>query len=629
MRAYTKTNLAVMSAAVILLLINCLLFWYVNCSGGYSQSRDIYGTRYFANLREEESVLKILNSLPSDDEQAKTQLNDRLENLKLYRSAALIVSGESGFGSEISGDTAAEKAANAGRIFEEWQNGRTIDPKQAAERLQNEIKLYEKATERFDYITGYGEYVEQITEKTVFFTDISLFSESDWIMANIRKTDSDFSAVRDVKPTAVSDNGMAALVNFKLTDILAVISVLLIVPVFLMYKRCAAAELHAGTSGIVPAIAAVLFTAVMMYAADYLIANSMPGRIPLSAPIQSFMQFRSCCYPLTAGGFLAVMLVSRLAGIILAAACVMQILSLSGKARTAAVCVISAVTAAETLLAINPAGGDFAAFAREINLISLFSSERFFLRYLNLNVNGSVVSRLPVFAAASAVIILAAATAALTAAARFSRRIRTEAERNYYAEINRRYDESRKLRHDITNHLLAISRLIDSGNIEGAQKYISEVTERTDLAAQPVRTGSEVLDALLFSKSGQAAQNGVSLEFDMSVSVAGHGISDYDLCTILGNILDNAIEAASALSEERRVIRITIGKQMDMLYISCENNYSGELQRRGDRLLTTKSNPISHGYGIPRVTEAAEKYGGTVRINAENGRFLIEILLNK
>ncbi len=629
MRAYTKTNLAVMSAAVILLLINCLMFWYVNCSGGYSQSRDIYGTRYFANLREEESVLKILNSLPSDDEQAEIQLNNRLENLKLYRSAALIVSGESGFGSEISGDTAAEKAANAEKIFEEWQNGRTIDPKQAAERIQNEIALYENAAGRFSYITGYGEYVGQITEKTEFLTDISLFSESDWIMENIRKTERDFSAVRDVKPTAVSDNGMAALVNFKLTDILAVISVLLIIPVFLMYKRCAAAELYAGTSGIVPAIAAVLFTAVMMYAADYLIANSMPGGIPLSAPIQSFTQFRSCCYPISAGGFMAVMLFSRLAGIILTAACVMGILSLSGKARAAAFCVISAVTAAETVLAINPAGGDFAAFAREINLISLFSSERFFLRYLNLNVNGSAVSRLPVFAAASAVIILAVVTAALTAAARFSRRIRTEAERNYFAEINRRYDESRKLRHDITNHLLAISRLIDSGNIEDARKYISEVTERADLAAQPVRTGSEVLDALLFSKSGQAAQNCVSLEFDMSASVAGYGISDYDLCTILGNILDNAIEAASVLPGELRVIRITIGKQMDMLYISCENNFSGELQRRGDRLLTTKSNPISHGYGIPRVTEAAGKYGGTVRINAANGRFLIEILLNK
>ena len=65
-----------------------------------------------------------------------------------------------------------------------------------------------------------------------------------------------------------------------------------------------------------------------------------------------------------------------------------------------------------------------------------------------------------------------------------------------------------------------------------------------------------------------------------------------------------------------------------MLYISCENPFSGELKRRGDRIITTKKDFASHGFGIMRVRELARRYGGEVNITAEKGVFLIEILLN-
>lgn len=139
----------------------------------------------------------------------------------------------------------------------------------------------------------------------------------------------------------------------------------------------------------------------------------------------------------------------------------------------------------------------------------------------------------------------------------------------------------------------------------------------------PVKTGRNVLDALLFKKTEQAAEKGCKITFEIDCPISGSA-SDYDLCTIFGNILDNAIEASN--SGDR--ISVKIGKQLDMLYISCKNPFSHKLKRRGDRILTTKKDFASHGFGIMRVREIARRYGGDVNITAENDVFLMEILLN-
>ena len=86
-----------------------------------------------------------------------------------------------------------------------------------------------------------------------------------------------------------------------------------------------------------------------------------------------------------------------------------------------------------------------------------------------------------------------------------------ETEQQYYDEINRRYLEGRKIRHDINNHLLAINTLIETGNVEQAKRYISEVSEQLDLVAMPLKTGRDVLDALLFKKTEQATGKGAAI----------------------------------------------------------------------------------------------------------------------
>ena len=261
---------------------------------------------------------------------------------------------------------------------------------------------------------------------------------------------------------------------------------------------------------------------------------------------------------------------------------------------------------------------------KEINVLSLFSFERFFMYYMNLEVFGILVSRLPVFIIFVCIVFVFLAIISVQSISKRMEELTKETEQEYYDEINRRYLEGRKIRHDINNHLLAINTLIETGNVEQAKRYISEVSEQLDLVAMPVKTGRDVLDALLLKKTEQATEKGAQIVFEINAAFHDCTIADYDLCTIFGNILDNAIEAVNAGDK----ILVSIDKQHDMFYISCENTFYGELKRKGDKILSTKKEFGSHGFGLTRIRDTAKHYGGDVSITAENGVFRIEILMN-
>lgn len=330
--------------------------------------------------------------------------------------------------------------------------------------------------------------------------------------------------------------------------------------------------------------------------------------------------FKSCPYMINAGALVACMIAFKVLGALVVLFAAAVIVSAEGRRRAVSTLVIGGVICAEIVFAVT----GISDILSEINILSFFSFERFFIRYLNLDIFGMATSRLPLFIAFAAVVFVVMATAAVRSISMRSAQLTQKAEQEYYDEINRRYLESRKIRHDINNHLLAINALIETGNIEQAKRYISEVQEQTDLAAMPVKTGRDVLDALLFKKTEQAAEKGAAIQYEVSCPLLDCSISDYDLCTIFGNILDNAIEAAKA--GER--ISVSISKQHDMLYISCENPFDGELKRRGERIVTTKKDFTAHGFGLMRIRETAKRCGGDVNITSEGGVFHIEVLMN-
>ena len=117
----------------------------------------------------------------------------------------------------------------------------------------------------------------------------------------------------------------------------------------------------------------------------------------------------------------------------------------------------------------------------------------------------------------------------------------------------------------------------------------------------------------------------------MSGPIAAHipvrlKISEIDLCCILGNLFDNAIDASVKLPPEQRLIRVYMDMKGTQLYISFTNfTAGGKLSRVGNRFKTTKGE--GHGFGLERIDAIVERLGGYLSRNSEDGAFTTEILL--
>lgn len=103
---------------------------------------------------------------------------------------------------------------------------------------------------------------------------------------------------------------------------------------------------------------------------------------------------------------------------------------------------------------------------------------------------------------------------------------------------------------------------------------------------------------------------------------------DSDIYAMFGNILDNAIEATKTVTEEeKRIISLTIGTTGDLLLIDSQNYYAGEIRFVDGLPQTSKENKEYHGFGTRSIKTLTEKYGGDLKISAENGIFRLSIML--
>ena len=126
-------------------------------------------------------------------------------------------------------------------------------------------------------------------------------------------------------------------------------------------------------------------------------------------------------------------------------------------------------------------------------------------------------------------------------------------------------------------------------------------------------TGDETIDYLINSMAARAKSD--KIEFLIQVEFPRHtNVRSADLCAVIGNFLDNALEAARQASErERKYIRLTIRRINQMLVIKVENSFGTHLIKEGDVLKTTKAEEGLHGWGLKSARTAAEKYSGCVQ----------------
>jgi len=195
----------------------------------------------------------------------------------------------------------------------------------------------------------------------------------------------------------------------------------------------------------------------------------------------------------------------------------------------------------------------------------------------------------------------------------------------HYAEVDNMYKKMRGWRHDYRNHIQVLKAYASSGNLEAIKAYLDELD--TDLATVDtvIKTGNAMADAILNSKISLAKSKGIEVHADASIPLA-LTTPDIDLCVIIGNLFDNAIEASMKLSEDKRIIRIYMNMKNTQLYISFTNfTATGKMEKVGKVFKTTKGE--GHGLGLVRIDNIIERLGGYLSRNSEDGAFTTEILI--
>ena len=193
-----------------------------------------------------------------------------------------------------------------------------------------------------------------------------------------------------------------------------------------------------------------------------------------------------------------------------------------------------------------------------------------------------------------------------------------------YLQSKENVDSINQKYHDLKHQILVIQRESDqtlrNSHITELENDIKHITGLTN-------TGNTVLDTIIASKNYEC----LKYQIDFTSVVKGEVLSFVkvaDLCSIFGNILDNAIECAKNISDpEKRVIKLTVYNQNDFVLISCENYFESQLQFENKSLVSTKRDGNIHGFGIKSVKYIAERYEGDVLIDTNNNWFKICILL--
>ena len=197
--------------------------------------------------------------------------------------------------------------------------------------------------------------------------------------------------------------------------------------------------------------------------------------------------------------------------------------------------------------------------------------------------------------------------------------------------ISENQQKIKELRHDIKNHFSYLSAFLKNADVEGASAYLQKISGYISNPMVFVDSGNQTLDSFLNYKIGEISRLLVNISLDIRLpQQIPYG--DFDLCMVLGNLLDNSYEALyhQTVGETKR-FSLKMHYERGMLYIKITNTYSGSLRKvikdKEQIYLTTKRDTSQHGNGLSHVKKMVQRYGGEVKINDSNHLYCVELLL--
>lgn len=190
---------------------------------------------------------------------------------------------------------------------------------------------------------------------------------------------------------------------------------------------------------------------------------------------------------------------------------------------------------------------------------------------------------------------------------------RAELEQIFYQEIDVMYADMRNWRHDYNTNLVALRAMIEENETDKALDFIDQISHEPEKVKRTLQTGNLILDAVVSSKLWLAQTKDIETNIQAVSLGKEMNMEDHDFCSVVGNLLDNAIDACERIrkDEGKRFIDISLLVKGRNMVLTISNSFNGELKCSGNRYLSLKKEGC-HGIGLKHVDSIVEKYNGQI-----------------
>lgn len=200
-------------------------------------------------------------------------------------------------------------------------------------------------------------------------------------------------------------------------------------------------------------------------------------------------------------------------------------------------------------------------------------------------------------------------------------------QKEYYENLLKQDEKMRRFHHDLSAHIMVIKAQCQNGDYNELEDYLKCIVEESAVFSVESYTGNKNVDAVLRQLLVKAKELQIKVEIDGSLPVKTR-ISEFDLCTIVSNLVMNAIEACEKINGgSSRIVKILTEAYNEQIFISVKNTIAENSIFKENHLITTKEDKKLHGIGSGNVKNTVKKYGGLIEYQYEKNWFIVEVII--